>query len=174
MKQFVYWKRMDHPQWHLYIAATKDGLCYVGSETGILEELLEWVRKRLPNYIVQEDMHILKVYEEALINYLEGSRDNFSLPMDLYGTEFQQKVWQAVQKIPYGQTVSYSDIAEIIQKPNALRAVGTAIGANPVPIIIPCHRVIAKNGKLGGYSGGLEMKKKLLLLEKESVFNFNN
>lgn len=170
MEQFVYWKRIDHPQWHLYIATTEFGLCYVGSETGMLEELLEWIGKRLPNHIIKEDMDKLKVYEEELIDYLEGRSNYFSLTMDLYGTEFQQQVWQAVQEIPYGQTVSYSDIAESIHKPNALRAVGTAIGANPVPIIIPCHRVIAKNGKLGGYSGGLEMKEKLLLLEKGSAF----
>ena len=86
--------------------------------------------------------------------------------MDLHGTPFQQSVWKALQEIPYGQTVSYSDIAERIEKPNAVRAVGTAIGANPVLIIVPCHRVIAKSGKLSGFRAGLEMKEQLLGLEK--------
>ena len=88
------------------------------------------------------------------------------MPIDLHGTPFQQIVWKALQEIPYGQTVSYSDIAERIEKPNAVRAVGTAIGANPVLIIVPCHRVIAKSGKLGGFRAGLEMKEQLLELER--------
>ena len=107
----------------------------------------------------------MKPYATELIDYLEGRRKEFTLPMDLHGTAFQQSVWKVLQEIPYGQTVSYTDIAELIQKPSAVRAVGTAIGANPVLITVPCHRVIAKSGKLTGYRGGLEMKELLLGLE---------
>ena len=124
------------------------------------------VKQRLPTYALLEDAHILKPYVKELIDYLEGRRKEFTLPVDLHGTAFQQSVWKVLQQIPYNQTVSYTDIAEQIQKPNAVRAVGTAIGANPVLITVPCHRVIAKSGKPTGYRGGLEMKERLLGLEK--------
>jgi O-6-methylguanine DNA methyltransferase len=89
-------------------------------------------------------------------------------PLDLTrGTEFQQQVWRALQKIPLGQTRSYREIAEMIGKPNAVRAVGGACGANPIPLLIPCHRVLAANRKIGGFSGGLDRKKSLL--EREGV-----
>ena len=89
------------------------------------------------------------------------------MPLDLYGTKFQKSVWTELQKIPFGETSTYSDIAEKINKPSAFRAVGSAIGANPVMIVIPCHRVIGKSGKLTGFRGGLLMKQKLLALEKK-------
>ncbi|MDM8102298.1 methylated-DNA--[protein]-cysteine S-methyltransferase [Oceanobacillus oncorhynchi] len=86
--------------------------------------------------------------------------------MDLKGTAFQESVWEALQHIPYGETVSYMNIAEKIEKPKAVRAVGAAIGANPVMILVPCHRVIAKDGKLTGFRGGIPMKESLLELER--------
>ncbi|NLC62932.1 MAG: methylated-DNA--[protein]-cysteine S-methyltransferase, partial [Thermoanaerobacterales bacterium] len=85
--------------------------------------------------------------------------------IDLIGTDFQKSVWNALLNIPYGTVKSYSEIARQIGQPTALRAVGNANGANPIPIVVPCHRVIAKNGTLGGYGGGLDMKRKLLFLE---------
>jgi len=96
---------------------------------------------------------------------LDGQRKNFTAAITLHGTAFQQSVWQALLEIPHGETVSYSDIAERIGNPKAVRAVGTAIGANPMLIIVPCHRVIGKNGSLTGFRGGLEMKIQLLDLE---------
>lgn len=90
---------------------------------------------------------------------METKLETFTIPIDVYGTAFQLAVWNTVREIPYGETHSYSEIAERIQKPNAVRAVGTAVGANPLLITIPCHRVIGKNGKLTGFRGGLEMKK---------------
>ena len=165
-ENIVYWMLLNHGQWTMYVAATTEGLCYVGSQHAPFEELAIWVKKRLPTYVLSEDENVLKPYATELIDYLEGRRKEFTLPMDLHGTAFQQSVWKVLQEIPYGQTVSYTDIAERIQKPNAVRAVGTAIGANPVLITVPCHRVIAKSGKLTGYRGGLEMKEQLLGLEK--------
>lgn len=96
---------------------------------------------------------------------METKLETFTIPIDVYGTAFQLAVWNTVREIPYGETHSYSEIAERIQKPNAVRAVGTAVGANPLLITIPCHRVIGKNGKLTGFRGGLAMKKELLKLE---------
>ena len=110
----------------------------------------------------------IRVIQEALIQlkaYFAGQLMEFNLPACLDGTPFQQSVWRAMTKIGYGQTASYSDLAKEIGKPKALRAVAAACGANPIGVIIPCHRVVAKNG-IGGYTGGLEKKKFLLALEK--------
>jgi methylated-DNA-[protein]-cysteine S-methyltransferase len=100
-----------------------------------------------------------------LDEYFSGRRRQFDLPLDLEGTEFQQRVWKAVSGVPYGQTRSYAQIATTIGSPAAVRAVGAANGANPVAIIVPCHRVVASGGGLGGYGGGLELKRRLLALE---------
>lgn len=165
-EKIVYWTLLNHGQWKMYIAATEQGLCYAGPQNAPIDELAVWAKKRLPAYSLVEDQVMLQPYTVELIDYIKGKRKTFSRPVDLHGTAFQQTVWKALQEIPYGQTVSYTDVAESIQKPQAVRAVGTAIGANPVLIIVPCHRVIGKNGKLTGFRGGLDMKEQLLALEK--------
>jgi methylated-DNA-[protein]-cysteine S-methyltransferase len=108
------------------------------------------------------------LYEAAarqLAEYFAGCRTSFDLPLDVTGTPFQRQVWAELQRIPYGETISYSELAERIGSPKAVRAVGAANGRNPVPIIVPCHRVIAANGGLQGFGGGLEAKRLLLDLE---------
>lgn len=113
----------------------------------------------------QETELILKV-KSQLEEYFSKQRKIFDLPLNPQGTEFQKKVWQALINIPHGQTVCYKDIAVAIGNPKASRAVGMANNKNPIPIIIPCHRVIGKNGNLTGYAGGLNIKRKLLEYEK--------
>lgn len=103
-----------------------------------------------------------------LEEYFDGRRKEFDIPIKLRGTEFQKKVWKELLKIPYGATVSYKDIAIKIGNPKACRAVGMANHNNPILIIVPCHRVINENKKLGGYALGLDLKRKLLELEKEN------
>ncbi|MFO7889348.1 MAG: methylated-DNA--[protein]-cysteine S-methyltransferase [bacterium] len=113
-----------------------------------------------------------KINEKAacqLREYFKGERKQFSLFLDLEATEFQKKVLKAVQKVPYGTTRSYKDIAEKIGNPKAARAVGSANRTNPLPIIIPCHRIIGSDGSLTGYGGGIELKRKLLEFEKRYV-----
>jgi methylated-DNA-[protein]-cysteine S-methyltransferase len=100
-----------------------------------------------------------------LRDYFSGRRKSFELPLDPQGTEFQQKVWKALMDIPYGETRNYREIATAVGSPRAMRAVGAANGRNPLPIIVPCHRVIGADGKLVGYAGGLTVKKLLLELE---------
>ena len=100
-----------------------------------------------------------------LLEYFNGERDVFDLALSPKGTEFQNKVWKQLQKIPFGKTKSYGDIASKINNPKAMRAVGMANRNNPIPIIIPCHRVIGSNGKLTGFAGGLDLKKRLLDFE---------
>lgn len=104
-----------------------------------------------------------------LEEYFAGERRTFTVPLAPAGTDFQRKVWTALRAIPYGETVSYGDLARRIGKPGAAIAVGQANGRNPIPIIVPCHRVIGADGKLVGYAGGLEIKKALLRLEKVPV-----
>lgn len=109
------------------------------------------------------DMAIQQISE-----YLEGKRKDFSIPLRIEGSLFRMKVWEELKKIPYGETVTYAELARRIGSPKAFRAVANACGANPCPIIIPCHRVVASGGKTGGYTGGLDIKLKLLEIEKQN------
>ncbi len=109
----------------------------------------------------------LNLAEKQLQEYFVGERKKFSLKLDIAGTEFQESVWYALNKIAYGKTISYAQQAKLVRKPRAFRAVGTANGKNPVAIILPCHRVVASDGTLGGYGGGLAIKRKLLALESQ-------
>jgi len=102
---------------------------------------------------------------KELHEYFEGTRTEFTFPVEADGTDFNRKVWEQVAGIPYGKTKTYGEIARTIENPGASRAVGTANGRNPIPIVIPCHRVVAAGGKLGGFGGGLPLKRKLLNLE---------
>lgn len=163
----IYWTILHSGGWQLYLAATTKGLCFVGSENGGFEGLSLWAQKKFHGCSLIEDDHKLEPYVDELIEYLEGQRKKFSIPLDYHGTPFQLAVWDALCEIPFGQTKVYMDIANKINNPKAVRAVGAAIGANPLLITVPCHRVIGKNGALTGYRGGLEMKRKLLELEQE-------
>ena len=107
----------------------------------------------------------MKSVKQQLFAYLSGDLKIFDLSLCPDGTLFQKQVWSELEKIPYGKTMSYKDVAHAIGKPNAARAVGLACGKNPIPIIIPCHRVIGKNGSLTGYSSGIDLKKRLLYIE---------
>jgi O-6-methylguanine DNA methyltransferase len=106
-----------------------------------------------------------------LDEYFAGKRREFHLPLSPQGTDFQQKVWKQLQTIPYGQTISYAQLAQAVDKPKACRAAGSANGKNPISIIIPCHRVIASDGSLGGYASGVQAKKQLLDLEAARLFS---
>ncbi|HLN18280.1 MAG TPA: methylated-DNA--[protein]-cysteine S-methyltransferase [Acidimicrobiales bacterium] len=100
-----------------------------------------------------------------LDEYFAGQRRQFDVPSALHGTEFQRRVWTTLAGIPYGETISYAELARRVGRPTAFRAVGQANGANPIPIVFPCHRVVASSGGLGGYGGGLDLKRRLLALE---------
>jgi methylated-DNA-[protein]-cysteine S-methyltransferase len=102
---------------------------------------------------------------KQLEEYFAGERTEFDLPLDLEGTTFQKEVWSTLAEIPYGKTISYAELASMVGRPTAFRAVGQANGANPIPIILPCHRVLASGGHIGGYGGGLAMKRQLLAIE---------
>lgn len=113
-----------------------------------------------------QDTPLLRQLAEELSAYFGGQLKDFTVPLSLRGTDFQRQVWEALRTIPYGQTCSYGDIAALLGKPRAVRAVGGANHANPVMLIVPCHRVIGKDGSLTGYGGGLPLKEALLRLER--------
>jgi len=165
-EETIYYGKLEHNGWSFYLAATDNGLCYVGSQNKEIDEIEAWADKKRADSELVHDEGKINCYKEQLISYLDGERKEFDLAMDLKGTAFQESVWEALQHIPYGETVSYMNIAEKIEKPKAVRAVGAAIGANPVMILVPCHRVIAKDGKLTGFRGGIPMKESLLELER--------
>ncbi|HMH00084.1 MAG TPA: methylated-DNA--[protein]-cysteine S-methyltransferase [Terriglobales bacterium] len=119
-----------------------------------------------PDPAWREDTAPLTETIRQLQAYFAGEQENFNLPLAPEGTPFQKEVWQRLCDIPYGQTISYGELARRIGNPKASRAVGLANGSNPIPIVIPCHRVIGSNGKLTGYGGGLPIKEKLLALER--------
>jgi methylated-DNA-[protein]-cysteine S-methyltransferase len=121
---------------------------------------------------VREDHPVVRETLRQLAAYFAGELKEFDLPLDPKGTEFQRAVWDRLLQIPYGETRTYSDIARAIGKPLAVRAVGAANGSNPIAIIVPCHRVIGKSGKLVGFGGGLPMKRMLLDLETEHAHLF--
>jgi methylated-DNA-[protein]-cysteine S-methyltransferase len=128
-----------------------------------------YIEKNINKDISMIETPLLKKASIQLQEYLDGKRKTFDLPLAPQGTEFQQNVWKALQEVPYGKTYSYKDIAENIGNIKACRAVGMANNKNPILILIPCHRVIGSNGKLVGYAAGLDIKEKLLELEKQNA-----
>ena len=115
--------------------------------------------------LMSRETPLLKQGRQELLEYLAGERRDFDLPLHPRGTPFQRRVWQALEAIPYGQTRTYAQIAQAVDSPRGFRAVGMANHRNPIPIFIPCHRVVGSGGTLTGYAGGLELKKALLDLE---------
>lgn len=128
----------------------------------------KYVNKNLPQDFSEEKNDILECTERELNDYFAGNLTHFSIPIELNGTEFQQKVWQELLKIPFGKTISYQEQSENIGNPLAIRAVANANSKNKIAIIVPCHRVIGKNKSLTGYAGGIDRKEFLLNLEKTS------
>jgi len=126
-------------------------------------------RKHIPaaskDWTLNAQHPLLRDAAKQLGEYFAGKRKEFTLPLRFAGTEFQQEVWQEIARIPFGKTVTYTDLAERVGAPQAVRAAGTATGRNPISIIVPCHRVVGKNGDLCGFAGGLEKKIHLLGLE---------
>ncbi len=119
-------------------------------------------------HIIRDDKSH-KDWIQSILDLIAGDETHLDLPVDIRGTAFQKQVWQALQKIPYGETRTYADIAFDISKPRAVRAVGNACGSNPIAVVVPCHRVLQSDGSLGGYHWGIERKQKLLLQERIEI-----
>ncbi len=155
----MYYCYMNTPIGDLLLAGDEDGLSMIGFPKGKMR------RDPEPDWIFNEQPFAEAVRQ--LDEYFTGDRKAFDLPLHLSGTDFQVQVLEELQRIPYGETTSYGAIAKRIGRPKAMRAVGAANGRNPIPIVIPCHRVIGSGGDLTGFGGGLDTKAALLRLEAE-------
>jgi len=162
----VHTTAIDSPIGGMRLAATQAGLAYVELPHASGRGLDGWLRCRVPDATVKQGFVPNQVAAKQIVEYLEGKRLDFDLELDLLGTPFQRKVWRALLEIPYGETRSYRETATRIGRPNAVRAVGTANGSNPLSLVVPCHRVINSGGGLGGYGGGLALKRRLLAMEQ--------
>lgn len=163
----------ESPVGSLRLGSTDKGLCFVELPGAGGRGFHGWLRSHVPDAQVVEDeaptAGVNGSVREQLLEYLEGRRIRFELPLDLRATPFQHAVYHELLAIPYGETRSYADVARAIGQPKAVRATGTANGANPMPLVVPCHRVIASGGGLGGYGGGLPLKRRLLAMEQSHV-----
>src|SRR5579863_5485902 len=165
----LYWSSVSSPRGACAILGTEGGICWLGTPGTPLDTGLSWIQRRMDFASVIEDASIepLRQATDQLERYFAGERVQLACPLALHGTPFQLTVWNALTRIPYGETRSYTEIAREIGHPSAVRAVGAANGANPIAIIVPCHRVIGSNGALTGYGGGLPTKAWLLALETQ-------
>ncbi len=148
----------------VFVASTEKGVCAVDFSTTDKAFVRE-LKGNFAGKIVKDDRKNRNAVIQ-LKKYLNGKLRRFNCKLDLEGTSFQKRVWAALARIPYGQTRSYQDIAKSVGHPKAFRAVGNANGRNPIPLILPCHRVIESNGGLGGFGHGIRVKKRLLDFEK--------
>lgn len=157
----MYYCYLDTPIGELLLAGEDGALAMIGFPKGSMrrDPEADWIYNEKP----------LATARQQLEEYFAGDRKDFDLPLKIEGTEFQVSVLKALQEIPYGQTVSYGEIAKRIGRPKAVRAVGAANGRNPIPIVVPCHRVIGSSGDLTGFGGGLDTKEALLRLEAENT-----
>jgi len=156
----LYWREIDSPVGRLLLVGDGARLIRLHFQSGPqpLAPGKQWI----------EQPASFEAVTAQLSEYFQGRRRTFDLPLAPRGTEFQRRVWMALREIPYAETISYGELARRIGKPNASRAVGLANGANPLPVIVPCHRVIGADGTLTGFGGGLAVKRKLLALESEA------
>ncbi|RSL30522.1 methylated-DNA--[protein]-cysteine S-methyltransferase [Salibacterium salarium] len=163
----LYYTQVNTRVGPLTIAATEHGLCalHFGESDTVIEAMKPWVQKHDIAASMEQDFKKLQSVTEQLHEYFAGERKTFDIALDLYGTPFQRSAWQALKQIPYGETRSYKQIAEVIGSPKAVRAIGSANNKNPVSIIVPCHRVIGSNGKMVGYGSGIDKKEHLLKME---------
>ena len=161
----IYVSEMQSPVGTLHLASSDQGVVCINLSGR--EDFLKDLEKRIPDMELEENDSKNKGVIRQLKEYFSGARKDFDLPLHLIGTEFHKLVWRQLCQVPFGQTASYKEIAVKIGKPKAMRAVGQANHRNPIPIIIPCHRIIGANGHLVGFGGGLD--KKRFLLSHEGV-----
>ncbi|MGH9804757.1 MAG: methylated-DNA--[protein]-cysteine S-methyltransferase, partial [Candidatus Acidiferrales bacterium] len=156
------------PLGRLLVARTPRGLCAVSladSDANLVRNL----RREFPRAALRRERNGLSGWVRSIVRHLEGRQPQLELPLDVRGTAFQLRVWEELRRIPYGETRTYAEVARAVGKPAASRAVGNACGRNPVPLVIPCHRVVRGSGALGGYGLGIERKRKLLAQERSSA-----
>jgi len=160
------WSSFASPFGTMYVAATTRGLAWVSWRQTDADKCVEKLESRFPDHCVIQDPDAVADWTHQLEEYFAGERTSFDLDVDLATlSDFERSVLETAQSIPYGEVIPYAELARRIRKPGASRAVGNALGHNPVAIVVPCHRVVRSDGSLGGYTGGQEYKRKLLAIE---------
>jgi epoxyqueuosine reductase len=159
----IYYAGLETPLGTMWAATSEKGLVQFNISNN-KESFLKELKSRIKAEYV-EDPRKFKALKAELNRYFNGERFFFKGPFDMRGTSFQVEVWKAIYSIPYGKLMSYGGIAKQIERPKAVRAVGNAVGDNPLGLIVPCHRVVSSNGGIGGFTGGLEWKRRLLAQE---------
>ena len=168
--EILHTTNIDSPIGPLFLAASSQGLVALEFDARLpgqqsIRPNPRDLREEKKGFQFEPSSRVMQPYLSELEEYFAGKRREFTFPIDLRGTDFQLACWRALLAIPYGETRTYADIARAVGKPNAFRAVGMANNRNPIAIVVPCHRVIASDGSLCGYGGGLDLKRKLLELE---------
>jgi O-6-methylguanine DNA methyltransferase len=164
MGETVHRSTLDSPLGPSELVSTASGLAAIGLGDE-LDRHEHWIARTFPEAHTLSGTKVHREIARQIAEYFDGRRRVFDLPLDLRGSAFQKSVWAKVASIPYGKTASYSEIAHLVGRPRAFRAVGAANGANPIPLVIPCHRVLGADGSLIGYGGGLDKKRWLLIHE---------
>lgn len=159
---------LDSPIGRLRIASTERGLAYVELPRASGRGLDGWLRRHAAGARCERSRAANRDALTQILEYLEGRRTAFDLPLDVRGTPFEQRVYAELARIPYGETRTYAEVARRIGRPGAVRAVGNANAANPISLVLPCHRVVREGGRLGGYGGGIDLKAQLLAMEKRT------
>jgi methylated-DNA-[protein]-cysteine S-methyltransferase len=165
-RETIHWCEFDSAIGTMRIASSERGVVYLELPLENGRGFRGWMKRHAPEAELIEAFKPNREYIEQLAEYLAGKRREFEIPVDVRATEFQCAVYDELARIGYGELRSYGDVAKAVGRPTAVRAVGAANGANPIAIIIPCHRVIASSGHLQGYGGGLELKARLLAMEQ--------
>lgn len=153
------------------VASSERGLVYLGFPLNNGRGFSGFRERFAPGCITRTNVDANRMFFDQAIEFVEGDRTAFDVPIDLRATPFQQKIFKIVSEIRYGETLSYKDVANLSGDERAVRAVGMALGANPLALVIPCHRVVGRGGKLQGYAGGVELKAKLLAGEQTAPAN---
>ena len=165
-RETIHWSEFDSAIGTMRIASSERGVVYLELPMENGRGFRGWMERHAKKAQLVEAFKPNRAYIAQIAEYLAGKRRDFDIPLDVRATEFQAAVYDEVTRIGYGELRSYGDVAKAVGRPKAVRAVGAANGANPIAIIIPCHRVIASSGQLQGYGGGLELKARLLAMEQ--------
>ena len=163
--QAVYWTFFDSPIGTVYVASTKKGVCEVTIPGSTRSDFMGWLRKHYVGWDLIESRRENETIVNELKRYFAGRLTRFKSRLDIRGTDFQRKVWSQLRKVPYGTTISYKQLAQRVKSPEGFQAVGRANATNPLPVIIPCHRVLGSDDDLVGYGAGIKTKEYLLRLE---------
>ena len=165
----IYYSSFESRYGRIFVAASSKGAVRITAGRTEFDGLLSWLEDHFPGYVYEEDEEFMKKYISQVKDYIAGKKDVIDIPVDLRLNGFTRKALMALRRIPFGCTLTYAELAAKAGNPRAARAAGTACSKNPLPFVIPCHRVVASGNRLGGYGGGEKFK--LELLQREGVTN---